>query len=190
MAPCPYMNTIAALVEHPDALDRESDQWLCNYSLGERLFMELYRTLGDDQFSAGLRSLHGLMATTTDEETTEIELVRAAFQGVPGVDASLITDVIGRWYDGVNLYDISGIDTTTPNPRFRSVNGRIDVAYLSTAVDGAPTTTFTAAPLDGREQCGCSLDYSYNVPRNQNVPLELVTYYEDGFAFRRSVANN
>ena len=183
-APCVYMNTISALVEHPDALDRDSDQWLCNYSLAERLFMDLYRTLGGDQFSAGLRALYGSLVDPADEETTEIEHVEASFNDILGVDASLVADVISRWYDGVTPYDISGIDTTTPNPRFRSVNGRIDVAYLSTAVDGVPTTTFSASPADDRE-VWLFLDYSYNVPRTQDVPLELVTYYADGFAFKR-----
>ena len=182
--PCPHMSTIADLESSPTATEPSSEEWTCNYDLGERLFMDLYHSLGSDLFSAGLGRLYGSLVTPDDQDTTEIEHVKAAFGELPGIDSSVVTDVIGRWYDGVVPYDLSGIDTNAPNPGFLSVNGRIDVAYLATEVDGVPATRFTASPLDGRE-VWLFLDYSYNVSRTREVQLELVTYYEDRFAFKR-----
>ena len=48
---CPYATTIAEL----EALDpdRGTDQFRCNYRLGEDLFMGLYHTLGEDTFQQG-----------------------------------------------------------------------------------------------------------------------------------------
>ena len=185
-APCPYVSTIAALEKIEAATDSSTDEFSCNYDLGERLFIDLYNRLGNEQFEEGLRNLYGRLVTAKDDDTTEVELVKAAFAEVSGVNLLTVADVIDRWYDGVVPYDISGINDDKVNPQFRSVNGRIDVAYLATEADGVPTTTFTASPLDGRE-VWLFLDYSHNVSRTQEVPLELVTYYEDGFAFKRSV---
>lgn len=186
-APCPYVSTISALEKIEAATDSSADVFSCNYDLGERLFIDLYNRLGNEQFEEGLRNLYGRLVTVKDDDTTEVEHVKAAFAEVPGVNLSTVADVIDRWYDGVVPYDISGINDDKVNPQFHSVNGRIDVAYLAPAVDGVPTTMFTASPLNGRE-VWLFLDYSYNVSRTQEVPLELVTYYEDGFAFKRSVA--
>ncbi len=53
--PCEYTNNIAEL-ERLTALGNDY-VFDCNYSLGEGFFLDLYRTLGDQSFREGLRSL-------------------------------------------------------------------------------------------------------------------------------------
>ena len=102
MPPCKFARSIMDL----EALPSEQP-WTCSYSLGERLFVSLLRTLGEDAFWDSARNLYvssrapyglsrahwlyymslGLL------DSANIEEVRQAF----GADAS---DVIARWYGG------------------------------------------------------------------------------------------
>ena len=62
--------------------------FLCNYSLGERLFLDLLRQLGEDAFWDGARKLYEITRTKRE---VGIEDVRQAF----GPEAD---EIISRWY--------------------------------------------------------------------------------------------
>ena len=65
--PCPYYRTIEHLrADNPDY--RYSQGSLCNYSLGERLFINLERSIGHTAFAAGFRNLHQRLSTYADDE--------------------------------------------------------------------------------------------------------------------------
>ncbi len=73
----------------------------CNYSLGEGLFLDLYRTLGDARFQEGFRKLYEASQGgdgTHDYWGTSlgIDHVREAF----GSGNEAADEVIARWYDG------------------------------------------------------------------------------------------
>ena len=58
--PCALFETIAE-VENQDpekGTNRKSDEYRCYYSLGERLFLDLYHTLDEETFRQGLRQLY------------------------------------------------------------------------------------------------------------------------------------
>ena len=188
--PCGYVRTIAKL-EVLDVTNQDGAEsaFICNYSLGERLFLDLYRSLGEERFRKGLRELY-LLSREVQEDTEDatevgIEHVKAAFKDVEGVDASVVDTIAARWYDGTEPYDTSGRDTAQRIPHFRTVNGTLDVAYLAAGERGARATSFSAGSVD--ERVWMFLEYSYSVGRNTEVPLEIVTYYEDGFVFDRKV---
>ena len=100
-APCSYLSNIAELINHPSALDFSSGVGDCNYSLGERLFIDFYQELGKDSFSAALLALHTLIIPDPYQETPDIELVENAFYSVPGINTSLVANILDRWYYGV-----------------------------------------------------------------------------------------
>ena len=191
--PCPYIRTIAEL----EALEATSEDgfdsaFTCNYALGERLFVDLYRSLGEEDFRHGLSNLY-LMSQIDDEddeqEGTEvgIEHLKIAFKGDEDEVGSIVDTIAARWYDGTEPYGTSAQDTDPVNSQFRTVNGRIDVAYLATTEDGTPITSVSARAVDDWLQL--FLDYSYSVESAAEVSLELVDYFEDGFAFdRRTVS--
>ena len=156
----------------------------CNYSLGERLFLDLQRTLGEAQFQEGFWELYIASAAWDDNDgnaSIGIEHVREAFRlGDGAADA-----VIARWYDGTEPYDLSSVDTGPVDPGLPSINGRIDKAYIATATEGPAVSRFSAK--DATDWVYLTLESSYNVSGGPHeVALEIVEYYEDGFVFRRS----
>ena len=186
--PCGYVRTIAEL----EGLDVSSDDgadsaFSCNYALGERLFVDLYRNLDEDRFREGFRELY-LLSQLEDNNDAEgstelgIDHVRTAFgQGESG--GSEVDLITARWYEGTAPYDTSTQDSQPSNPRLLTVNGRIDTAYLSATHSGTPMTSISAGNVD--DWIWLFLNYSYSVWSTTEIPLTLVDYYEDGFAFNR-----
>ena len=118
--PCPYFDNIAEL----EKLDAESGdpEFSCNYSLGERLFHDLYRVLGDTAFEAGFSRLYLLrLADDPDDDCEGTRLgichVEAAFKaGATEETAEKVDQVIACWYDGDKAAcpDTGPLDPLTP----------------------------------------------------------------------------
>ena len=182
-SPCAHARNIAQL----ERLDIAEDgiEFGCNYSLGERLFLDLNRTLGDTQFQQGFRELYiaSLARDDTDDDGSAsigIGHVREAF--VLGEEAT--NAVTARWYEGTEPYDLSTIDAGPVDPSLPSINGRIDKAYIATSADGPAVSGFSAQDVTDRVYL--TLKYSYSVSGDPHeVALEIVEYYEDGFVFDR-----
>ena len=100
--PCPYARRIIDL----EAIgpNQTSQQFLCSYSLGERLFRDLYRKLGED-FWAGLQRLY--QKSQAEDESDGCEgtslgacHVEAAFKEGGSQDVLAIVDeVFDFWYE-------------------------------------------------------------------------------------------
>ena len=181
--PCVYARNIAEL--EGLGIAQGDIEFGCNYSLGERLFVDLYRTLGYERFRQGFRALY--LASEIEDDagrlrgtSVGIEHIREAFHSDDGAEAA----VIARWYDGSEPHDLSRLDTAPVDPSLSSINGRIDEAYVSTTTDGPAVSTFSAQ--DVNDWVYLTLKYSYSVSGGlREVPLEIVEYYEDGFEFSR-----
>ena len=183
--PCAFARSIANL--EPLNADRSLEAFDCNYSLGERLFVDMYRTLGESETWATLRTLYRMSLVEDDSHDDYkgtrlgIEHVREAFQP-NGKDSAT---VLARWYDGTEPYDLSRLDTQTPYPSLPNIHGRIDRAYVTTEQDGPTVTSFSA--LNPVDQLRLVLEYSYEVSGGPyDVSLEIAEFYEDGFQFDRS----
>ena len=182
--PCAYARSIAELESLTPDQDADFNVFGCNYSLGERLFVDMARTLGNDAIWRGLRDLYAMSLVEDDVDdlkgtAVNIEILRKALQSAPGADVS-----IGRWYDGTEDYDISQLDTGPADPSLPSINGRIDEAYVAIGWGGPAVSDFSAQ--DVTDSVYLTLKYSYNVSAGSHeVPLEIVEYYEDGFEFSR-----
>ena len=182
-SPCAHARNIVELESLK--ITQDSIEFGCNYSLGERLFLDLNRTLGDTQFRQGFRELYIASAArddTDDDGSASIRIghVREAFSlGEKATDA-----VIARWYDGTEPYDLSNVHTGPVDPSLPTVNGRIDKAYIATSADGPAVSKFSAQDVTDRVYL--TLEYSYSVSGGPHeVALEIVEYYEDGFVFQR-----
>ena len=185
--PCPYASNISEL----ESLDPEVGEsaYICNYALGERLFIDLYRNLGEDSFREGLRDLYILSQTVHDDDTEDdvevgIDHVKTAFKNGEQITDSLVDIIAARWYDDAQPYDASTRDITPPDPRFLTINGRIHSAYLAATEEGTPLTSISADAVD--DWLWLFLRWDKNVGSDTEVSLEFVHYYEDGFAFKRS----
>ena len=157
----------------------------CSYSLGERLFVDLRRTLGDGRFRQGFRDLYEASEIEDNIDnrrgtSMSVEHVREAFRTDDGAESA----VIGRWYDGSEPYDLSGLDTGPVDPSLPSINGRIDAAYVTMGTDGREMPRFSAQGVT--DWVYLTLESSYSVSGGTHeVALEIVEYYEDGFVFGR-----
>ena len=145
--------------------------------LGERIFADLYRNLGDDAFRAGFRKLYvmskGVKAGMRD--------LRDAFKAASPEAAAIIDTITARWYDGSEPYDMSFRDVSPVEPILNSIDGRVDRAYIALSQDGSPVSRFSA---QGVTDVWLALEYSYQGD-SQPLHLEIVESFEDGFVFRR-----
>ena len=188
--PCGYARTIADL-ENLDfsRADGADSVFTCNYAFGERLFADLYRSLGEERFRRGFQNLYELSEAEEDDGDTEVGMghVRTAFKMGADIAAPVVDVVTARWYEGSEPYDASGRDIRPVDPALRAVNGRIDQAYVSTIRGGTPGSSFSAKTA--KDWVWLFLDYDYAVSEPRDVQLELVDYFEDGFVFdRRTVS--
>ena len=181
--PCGHADSIAELESL--GISRGDIEFRCNYSLGERIFVDLNLTLGDERFRQRFRALY--LASEIEDDADDlrgtsvgIDHIREAFRS----DDEAESTVIARWYNGTEPYDLSRLDSGPVNPGLISINGRIDEAYIVTSTDGPPVSDFSAQ--DVTDWVHLTLKYSYKVSgATREVPLEIVEYYEDGFEFRR-----
>ena len=147
--PCPHARNIAEL----ERLDIAEDgiEFGCNYSLGERLFLDLNRTLGDTQFRQGFRELYIASAArddTDDYGSASIGIGHVMQAFVLGEEAT--NAVIARWYEGTEPYDLSNVHTGPVDPSLPSINGRIDNAYITTVAKGPAVSKFSAQDVTDR----------------------------------------
>ena len=181
--PCGHAGSLAGLESL--GISVGDVEYLCNYSLGERLFVDLYRTLGHERFQQGFRNLYVASVVEDDDEipgtAVGVEHVRDAFSSDDGSG----NVVISRWYDGTEPYDLSRLDAGPAAPILPSINGRIEKAYVITSLDGPAVTTFSAQGVS--DYVYLALEYAYAVSSGpREVPLEIVEFYEDGFEFSRA----
>ena len=187
-APCALHRTIGEL---DDRGDDRSVPWICYYSLGERLFHDLYRNMDETAFRLAFRRLY--LHTVFNDSFHErrsiapvISHVQEAFTTyAAGETAAMVERVISRWYDGGELHDLSRIDDSPVEADTATIAGRIVQAYLSHSSGGAPVTT-VAVGADRNTGLYLNLDYSYERAGGpERLPIEIAFSFEDGFEFRR-----
>ena len=196
MPPCPYMSSIAERDRELDipGINIISD---CSDSLGERLFQDLWRSLGDSVFRRGLANLYVMARSGAPVGECEFKKydkagvcqVAAAFKAAAPEAAATVDTVIGRWYDNSEPYDLSHVDASPPNP---NLPGGVEItrAYISLDRDRreeTKTDSFSASEI--RERVFLHLHLSSpTVQPARKFPLTFVTYFEDGFAYRNNDA--
>ena len=195
--PCAYYANLGELDRanplHPSHGGDITAEFGCNYSLGERLFLDLYRTLGREQFREGFRNLY--LASKGRGSYAGIAEVEAAFKqdAAPEVAAAVNT-VINRQYHGTEPYDLSHLDDGPVDPSLPSINGRIADAFISLDQEwpvevGSRTTKVSIENLkeiEGRVYLYRRFAFPYTTD-HVSIPLETVEYHMDGFAYGREV---
>ena len=189
MPPCPIKDNIAQL----ERLDIENGFIsYCSDSFGERLFQDLWRTLGESVFRQGLANLY--LTARSGAPVDGCESVRkagmcqvvAAFKAAAPADAAATVEkVIARWHDNSEPYDLSHVDTSPPNP---DLPGGVEItrAYISLDRDRLEETItdgFSASEVQG--WIFLNLHFSSpTVQQTRELPLTFVEYFEDGFPYR------
>ena len=178
--PCSYARNISEL-EYLGP-EREDSASLCYYQTGERVFHDLYRNMDDTTFRLAFRRLYLLSVfDDPDDRCAGKDLnvchLRAAFTtGVPEETAALARQVINRWYDGSEPFDLSLIEDEPVDPELPQIGGRIEEAYMDrnsiSASEDIDRLLFT-------------FKFSHGNSGAFQVPVQIVEAYEDGFTYRR-----
>ena len=172
--PCAHVRSIEELEADPFGS--------CNYTLGKRIFLDLYRSLGVAAFQQGLRDLY-LMATRGDVGVSSLE---AAFKAAAPDRAAAVDTAVARWYYGTEPYVDSPPDGETADPALPGVGGRIEAAFVVSS-DGRRVSSFSAQ--DPVLEPELAVRLSFRASRtSREVRLQAVGYYEDGFSFGRRYA--
>ena len=177
---------------HP-SISGSWDEFRCNYALGERLFIDLYRILGREQFQEGFRNLY--LAIKGNNVYGGLPEVEVTFkEDAPPEVASAVDTVINRWYHGTEPYDLSHLDTGPVDPELPSIKGRITDAYISLDQEwpvnpASQTNRISLSEIqDGDKEVYFYRRFAF--PRASTpitIPLKTVEYYEDGIAFESHV---
>ena len=174
--PCAEAETIRELINlHPQT---DQPAFRCNYSLGERFFLDMFRSTGDVTFRENMRGLYfSSKAATHSGNVLGISHIQKAFSADPRAQT-----VIDRWYHGTEPYNTSRMDTSQPEPDIPEINGRIKSVHVSATQSGPPEIEFSSSRHKG--WIHLVISYSHSTDQNINLPITIVEYYEDGFKTR------
>ncbi len=192
--PCAVFETLGEVDQKNPQRPSDGGPWkefLCNYSMGERLFLDLYRTLGREQFREGFRNLY--LATKGRNIYGGIAEVEAAFKkdAAPEVVAKVDT-VINAWYNGPTPRGIAPPDTGPVQPDLQALKGRVVAAFVSLEDTFRPWRAFLAAETepfsvaDGAEVERAYIYLGFTLPittSTKSMNLDVVEYFEDGFRY-------
>ena len=197
--PCSIFATLGELDQKNPLHPGDGGPWnefRCNYSMGERLFLDLYRTLGREQFQEGFRNLY--LAIKGQSVYGGIAEVEAAFKkGTAPEVAAKVDAVVKAWYNGPTPRGIAPPDIEPVQPTLQSVDGSVVTAFVTLENDWdafRPWNRFLAAKTEpfsvaeGAEAGRAYIYLGFRFPvtsTTKSIPLEIVEYFEDGFAYNR-----
>jgi len=166
----------------------------CDYSLGERLFLGIHRSVGDSPFQDGIKALYRIAsagpavhACGGDELT--ICHVEAAFRSATSTpeEEAAVEAVIERWYYGEGTTDLSYLDTRLVDPQLVPDVITFANTYVSVAEERSgdrPAQSFSVSEISWSPRL--ILEWSLVQTTEQKViPLVLEEAFEDGFTFAR-----
>ena len=186
--PCAVASSINALARFDT--NRDPDAFDCNYALGERLFLDMYVNLGENQFKRGFGTLYLLSAVednVDDRVGTAVGINHLTAAFISPTDAGTVDRVVRRWYDRTVAHDLGQRDTSAVDPGLPSINGRINAAYIAIGKDGPAVLQFSASAVNST--VWLNLEYTFQLSSgNRDLELEVVEFYEDGFVANRRVS--
>ncbi len=193
--PCPYYENIFHLeLAQPEA---GSYGQICDYWLGERIYLDLFNTLRYEQFYDGFRAFHSLIQAdygVTVEETESgapaIDRMLAAFHATARnpVETALIDAVLARRYGTVLFTDRSPV-----NPVIPAVNGQVLRTDLIRVTRGQIVESHNgffsipASRISGRYLMALTIAHAAPLAADVELDFAVVEYYEDGFVLDRTV---
>ena len=186
--PCAVASSINALARFDT--NRDPDAFDCNYALGERLFLDMYGSLGENQFKRGFGTLYLLSAVednADDQAGTAVGINHLTAAFISPNDAGTVERVVRRWYDGTVAHETTQRDIRPADATLPSINGRVDSAYITIVQRGPAVSQFSASAVNSI--VWLNLEYSFQLSSgNRDLEFEVVEFYEDGFVASRRVS--
>ena len=191
--PCAGASSLSELEllspDNPREAQADPGLWRCNYYLGERLLLALYRQLGEERFLQAWRALYATLARDpsypSQHDFTETD-IRVEWLRAGGMQMQpALEHIWDQWYRGQSSRAILNVPDPSPvDPSLPGINGKVDQAYVSLSPDSPPVTGFSASDVEG--WAFLTLKYIYSLSDgSRDLNLEMVEYFEDGFAIGR-----
>ena len=176
--PCPHFSNIEQLERENPGTKR--DAFRCNYSLGIRIFLDLWLELGDVPFREGAQRLYE--QTKTGE--AGVEEVRATFNRPETVERWYSSAKVGTVRGSAKVGTVRGIDENEPTWKLDEIHGTINDAVIILAKGGPKVESFSTR----RHQGYAYLQFDYTHPTfiedSWTVDLMMTEVFEDGFTYK------
>ena len=189
--PCSYyLNLLHLELSKPEL---SSYGGLCHYTLGERLFLDMHRTIGDAGFFLSFRSFHNRITEDADAAFPAVQHLTRAFlpNGLSGTQEIIRKLLLAKHY-GPNFETVSD----PVNPAIPALNGevvRADLLRIRETEDGIEIIEqlsgfprLSASRVAGRYLFVLSIATAEPIPEDTEVEFELVEYFQDGWVFDRT----
>ena len=167
--PCPHLSNIQQL-ERIDS-GKNGDAISCNYSLGERIFLNLWRELGNVPFRKGSQRLY---QQTQAGGRGGVEEVKVAFNRPKDVE---------RWYSSADTGTFQGIDESKPTWKLDEIHGTIDDAEIILAEGRPKVESFSAKSHQGYAYLQFNYTHPTFIEDSWTVDLMMTEAFEDGFRY-------
>ena len=204
--PCPYFDSIF----HLELAQPQPGTWgqICDYWLGERIYLDLFNTLRYEHFYQGFRAFHSMLGAQYSVIDTEygatdaapspdppaIDLMMEAFHATAlnETESSLINAVMARRYGTVLFTDRSPVNPYIPELRGRVVG--VHLVRINPTSAGDPVIveshdgffSLPASRIVGSYRLALVIAYEEPLPVDTELDFAVVEYYEDGFVFDRT----
>ena len=168
--PCPHAPNIQELERvNPN---KQEDAFSCNYSLGERLFIDLWNEMGEVPFRTKAQKLYHRSEAGTEE--LGIADVKATFNNSPAVS---------WWYSNQNPKTGTKTQETAPTWRLDEIHGTITEAGVTLSQEGPTVKSFSADSHTGPAYFHFHYNHPPFVEENWTVNLIMTETFEDGFIY-------
>ena len=149
----------------------------CNYALGKRILVDMYRTLGAELFQQGLRNFR--------YERFDIHGFHTAFTSAAPNQAEAVEEVVDRWYNGPQPRGVPLPETGPVDPALEGLWGRVAAADIVLR-DGTPAVD--VGPRKAAQGIWLRLEFSFqHIDAPREITTKVVGHFEDGFTFFHSV---
>ena len=189
--PCSYyQNLLHMELSKPEL---SSYGGLCHYTLGERMFLDMHRTIGDAGFFLSFRSFHDRITEDEDVAFPAVQHLTRAFlpNGLSGTQETIRKLLLAKHYSP-NFETVSD----PVNPAIPALNGGVvsaDLLRIRETEDGIEIIEqlfgfprISASRVVGRYLFVLSIATAEPIPEDTEVEFELVEYFQDGWVFDRT----
>ena len=149
----------------------------CDYSLGVRLFIDLYDAVGQQEFQRRMTTLY--RESTDEDDADSLKGTKLTISHLrPHFTSPAAKEAINRWYDGSAPYRTDLFDRNPVNPRISVLNAQVTRAGLS--VNNKPISSFSSSRIGS--QVVLSIDYSHVDPVGTpgDIQFQFALFYQDG----------
>ena len=167
--PCSRADNIQQL--ETASAGKQDPEFRCNYSLGERIFLNLLQTIGEVPFREGAQRLYD--QSLSGDGGADVEEVRAAFNS---------PEIVKKWYSGNRPRGSTQVDESPPNWKLEEIHGTISDAEIILAEGKPKITSFSAREHHGYAYFQFKYEHPTFVEESWSVDMTMVETFIERYS--------